>query len=112
MGVCLSMRLNWRHTSADLPKLKTTMAMAVEEVMAAKRSRVLLGEADAASPRSYGQLLSKSGYDLVSARDGTEAWKILRAGNAPSLVVLSWNLPWYAGNRFPIPVLANLKQQR
>ena len=51
------------------------MPMAVEEVMAAKQSRVLLGETDAASLAHREHLLPKSGYDIVSARDGTEALK-------------------------------------
>lgn len=84
--ICLALRGKNGRIASQFPFLQTKSnndnrrfahnhAYAVEEVMTAKRSRVLLGAADAASLAPREQLLSKGGYDIVSARDGTEALK-------------------------------------
>ena len=38
-------------------------------------------------------LLTKWGYELVTARDGIEAWDILQGDGAPRLVILDWMMP-------------------
>lgn len=42
-------------------------------------------------------MLTNWGYDVVSARDGKEAWQLLRAENAPRLVILDWMMPGLDG---------------
>lgn len=38
-------------------------------------------------------VLSASGYDVVVARDGREAWEALTPEDAPQLAVLDWSMP-------------------
>jgi len=41
--------------------------------------------------------LKEWGFDLLVAKDGAEAWKLLQEPNAPELVVLDWMLPHIDG---------------
>ena len=42
-------------------------------------------------------LLTKWGYDVVAARDGIEAWRILESAGAPRLAILDWMMPGMDG---------------
>ena len=42
-------------------------------------------------------LLTKWGYDVVQARDGLEAWRILASADAPRLAILDWMMPGMDG---------------
>ena len=42
-------------------------------------------------------LLTKWGYDVVAARDGIEAWRILESAAAPRLAILDWMMPGVDG---------------
>jgi diguanylate cyclase (GGDEF)-like protein len=42
-------------------------------------------------------LLTKWGYDVVAARDGLEAWRILESAGAPRLAILDWMMPGMDG---------------
>ncbi|HUI79158.1 MAG TPA: diguanylate cyclase [Bryobacteraceae bacterium] len=42
-------------------------------------------------------LLTKWGYDVVSAHDGLEAWQILQSEDAPRLAILDWMMPGMDG---------------
>jgi diguanylate cyclase (GGDEF)-like protein len=42
-------------------------------------------------------LLTKWGYDVVQARDGLEAWRILESAGAPRLAILDWMMPGMDG---------------
>lgn len=44
-----------------------------------------------------GNLLTKWGYDVVSASDGAEAWQILQSDDAPRLAILDWMMPGLDG---------------
>ena len=41
--------------------------------------------------------LSKWGYEIVSASDGNEAWRLLQQPDAPGLVILDWLMPGMSG---------------
>jgi diguanylate cyclase (GGDEF)-like protein len=41
--------------------------------------------------------LTKWGYDVVPARDGLEAWRILESADAPRLAILDWMMPGMDG---------------
>ena len=41
--------------------------------------------------------LNKWGYDVVPARDGIEAWRILESADAPRLAILDWMMPGMDG---------------
>ena len=59
--------------------------------------RVLLAEDDLTTRRVLEAILSRRGYDLVSAWDGEEAWKILQETDAPKVAVLDWMMPGLEG---------------
>ena len=37
------------------------------------------------------------GYEVVEAKDGTEAWEILKTPDAPKLAILDWMMPGFSG---------------
>ncbi|MEE8431920.1 MAG: response regulator [Candidatus Desulfatibia sp.] len=55
--------------------------------------RILIAEDDFTSRRLLKAVLAKWGYDVVSARDGHEAWEKLQSVEAPKLAVLDWMMP-------------------
>ena len=55
--------------------------------------RVLIADDDAANRRLLEGALQKWGYEIVTARDGLEAWEALRAPAAPRLAILDWMMP-------------------
>ncbi|HUV04279.1 MAG TPA: EAL domain-containing protein [Armatimonadota bacterium] len=59
--------------------------------------RVLIAEDDPVSRRLLESALVKSGYQVVTACDGTEAWNILRTEGAPRLAILDWMMPGMDG---------------
>jgi len=42
-------------------------------------------------------LLTKWGYEVVSATDGTEAWQILQSDDPPRMAILDWMMPGMDG---------------
>ena len=42
-------------------------------------------------------MLTNWGYSVVAARDGKEAWHLLRAEDAPRLAILDWMMPGLDG---------------
>ncbi|HEV2493063.1 MAG TPA: diguanylate cyclase [Terriglobia bacterium] len=59
--------------------------------------RILIAEDDPVSRRLLEAFLSRWGYDVVSARDGAEAWELLQRENAPTLAILDWMMPGMDG---------------
>lgn len=59
--------------------------------------KILVAEDDPVSRRLLEVKLAKWGYEVVTARDGCEAWRILEAADAPQLAVLDWMMPGMDG---------------
>lgn len=55
--------------------------------------KALVADDDAASRILLQKVLTKWGYDVVTASGGEEAWKILTGDNPPDIVVLDWMMP-------------------
>src|SRR5262245_59003518 len=55
--------------------------------------RILVADDDPALRRILNTLLSRWGYDVVTARDGEQALDVLLQPGAPRLVLLDWGLP-------------------
>jgi two-component system, cell cycle response regulator len=60
--------------------------------------RILIAEDDKVSRRLLEVHLGKWGYEVVSACDGNEAWRILDSGAAPRLAILDWMMPGLDGS--------------
>jgi len=59
--------------------------------------RVLIAEDDSISLRILKATLSKWGYDVLVARDGEEAWDVLKQKGAPKIAILDWMMPGMPG---------------
>ena len=59
--------------------------------------RALVAEDDATCRTVIEQTLAESGYEVIPAEDGDEAWDILRNPHAPRLVILGWHMPGLDG---------------
>jgi two-component system cell cycle response regulator len=59
--------------------------------------RALVAEDDAASRILLQKVLTKWGYDVVTASCGEEAWQILTGDNPPDIAVLDWMMPGLDG---------------
>ncbi len=60
-------------------------------------TRILVADDDSVSLRVLQRMLEKWGHEVVVGKDGTEAWQILTAPEAPRLAVLDWMMPGMAG---------------
>ena len=59
--------------------------------------RVLAAEDNPVFQSMLRTMLTKWGYQAVIARNGTEAWRVLEAEDAPRLAVLDWMMPGMDG---------------
>ncbi|MBN1320103.1 MAG: diguanylate cyclase [Thermoleophilia bacterium] len=59
--------------------------------------RALVADDDTASRLLLQRMLTKWGYDVVTASEGEEAWSILTSDNSPDLAVLDWMMPGLDG---------------
>ncbi len=59
--------------------------------------RILIADDDPAALLLLESALEDWGYEVVTARDGAEAWELLRRSDAPPLVILDWMMPGLDG---------------
>lgn len=59
--------------------------------------KILIADDDAPSCFILQSLLSSWGYDVITAADGNEAWKILCEPEHPHLLLLDWLMPGLEG---------------
>jgi diguanylate cyclase (GGDEF)-like protein len=59
--------------------------------------RILIAEDNEVSRRVLETNLIKWGHEVVCANDGTKAWDILQASDAPTLAILDWMMPGIDG---------------
>ncbi len=59
--------------------------------------RILIAEDEAISRRILESQLKQWGYEVISVRNGQEAWEILSAQDSPRLAVLDWEMPQMEG---------------
>lgn len=70
----------------------------LDEIMAPKRTKVLVAEDDPVSAKILCALLERLGYAATVARTGTEAWEVFDA--EPTRIVISdWKMPGIDGLR-------------
>ncbi|MHB8655158.1 MAG: response regulator [Terriglobia bacterium] len=55
--------------------------------------KILIAEDDEVSRRMLQVFLLRWGFDVVIAKDGAEAWRVLEGGDAPKLAILDWMMP-------------------
>ena len=59
--------------------------------------KILVADDSIVSRHLLSATLSKWGYEVVLASDGTQAWEILQQEDAPLLVILDWMMPGLTG---------------
>jgi two-component system, cell cycle response regulator len=69
--------------------------------------KILLAEDSTVYQHLIGGYLKEWGFNFELARDGTQAWKMLREPNAPMLALLDWVLPGIDG----IEVCRNVRER-
>lgn len=62
-----------------------------------KRMKILIADDDMVSRKLLSTVLGKWGYDPVVVSDGLQALHLLRRQDAPTLVILDWNMPGLEG---------------
>jgi two-component system cell cycle response regulator len=55
--------------------------------------KALVADDDTASRLLLEKMLTKWGYDVVTASSGEEAWKVLTSDDSPDIAVLDWMMP-------------------
>jgi phosphoserine phosphatase RsbU/P len=55
--------------------------------------KILIAEDNSTSRRILESILIKWNYEVISARDGIEAWEKLQGNNPPRLMILDWMMP-------------------
>jgi two-component system, cell cycle response regulator len=73
-----------RHDGASLPASD-------------RRRQILAAEDNPVLQTMLRSLLTKWGYDVVIARDGEEAWRVLQSQTAPRMAILDWMMPGMDG---------------
>src|SRR4051812_28726926 len=59
--------------------------------------KVLVADDEKITRVTLKKLLTKRGYEVVVAKDGSEAYKLLSRPDAPSIAVLDWLMPGING---------------
>jgi diguanylate cyclase (GGDEF)-like protein len=72
--------------------------------------KVLIAEDEEVSRHILRETLTRWGYDVVTAGDGTEAWRLLQEKDAPRLVILDWIMPGKDGIEICRMIRAELKE--
>jgi phosphoserine phosphatase RsbU/P len=71
--------------------------MAFPATTLAAHTRVLLAEDENVTRRLLEAQMTRFGFEVISVSDGLKAWEVLQSADAPSLVVLDWNMPGLDG---------------
>lgn len=72
------------------------MAVPATQLVTA-RTRVLLAEDEPVTRRLLEAQMTRFGFEVLPVSDGLKAWDVLQSPEAPSLVVLDWNMPGLDG---------------
>lgn len=59
--------------------------------------QVLIADDDSVSRRMLARTLESWHYEVISACDGNEAWRLLERDDAPQLAILDWMMPGMTG---------------
>jgi two-component system cell cycle response regulator len=74
-----------------------TIVLEADATKGCAEMKILVAEDSATSRLLLERELTLWGYDVIEAKDGTEAWKVLQRDDAPRLVILDWMMPGLDG---------------
>src|ERR1700751_5791777 len=73
--------------------------------------RILIADDSIVSRHLLDATLRRWGYEVVIACDGSEAWRLLQAEDAPKIAILDWMMPGLTGPEVCRKVRANAKEK-
>ncbi|MBO1223817.1 MAG: diguanylate cyclase [Candidatus Scalindua sediminis] len=59
--------------------------------------KILIAEDENISRRRLEKFLKDMDYEVISCKDGLEAWEVIQSENAPNLMILDWMIPGMDG---------------
>ncbi|MFQ5964694.1 MAG: diguanylate cyclase [Candidatus Scalinduaceae bacterium] len=59
--------------------------------------KVLIAEDENISRRRLEKFLESMDYEVISCKDGLEAWRVIQSENSPNLLILDWMMPGMDG---------------
>ncbi|KKG18264.1 hypothetical protein EO98_01810 [Methanosarcina sp. 2.H.T.1A.6] len=59
--------------------------------------KVLIAEDEPISNLWLKNMLTRYGYEVISTRNGCEAWEVLKGCDPPGVVILDWEMPKMKG---------------
>jgi hypothetical protein len=68
-----------------------------EEDLVEDTLRILIADDNPVFLKVLEAMLTNWGYEVVSASDGNEAWRILQSEDRPHLAILDWMMPGMSG---------------
>jgi DNA-binding response OmpR family regulator len=74
--------------------------------------RILIADDDSTSRLLLKSILKKWGYEVVEAKDGLEAYKIICSENTPQIVILDWMMPEINGPDLCRKITKELKREQ
>lgn len=60
--------------------------------------KILIADDSTLSLHLLESILTKWGYEVITTKDGNEAWRILSQDNHPKLAILDWIMPGFDGS--------------
>ncbi|MCQ1535926.1 response regulator [Methanosarcina sp. KYL-1] len=59
--------------------------------------KILIAEDEPISNLWLKTMLTKWGYEVISTRNGDDAWEVLKGANPPEIALLDWEMPKIKG---------------
>lgn len=74
--------------------------------------KILIAEDDPVLRSLLETILTKWGYEVILAKDGSEAWQVLQSEDAPKFAMLDWMMPGLDGSEVCRKVRQEAKDPR
>ena len=59
--------------------------------------KILIAEDENTTRRRLEKFLKDMDYEVISCKDGLDAWEVIQSENAPNLLILDWMMPGMNG---------------
>ena len=59
--------------------------------------KILIAEDENTTRRRLEKFLEDMDYEVISCKDGLDAWEVIQSENAPNLLILDWMMPGMNG---------------
>ncbi len=74
-------------------KNEETISLSYLKNMLAENTKILIADDDEAMRILLRDAITQWGYEVIEAKDGEEAWGIMKKSDAPRLIILDWRMP-------------------